>query len=77
MHPRRRRTGSESENFLGNGRFPSQIEKFDRANSSYPNNVLDDYYIEDHIEDIIEQDPVMTARDRTGEFVNTIQTLQV
>lgn len=76
MHPRRRRTGSESENFLGNGRFPSQIEKFDRANSSYPNNVLDDYYIEDHIEDIIEQDPVMTARDRTGEFVNTIQTLQ-
>lgn len=79
MLPRRRRTGSESENLIvvGNERSWTQAEKFNRVNSSYPNNVTEDYYLEDHIEDFKEPDPIMTARDRTSEFVNTIQTLQV
>lgn len=77
MLPRRRHTGSESENSAVNSDRPwYQPEKFGTINSSYPNNVSEDYYLDDHIEDIIEPDPIMTARDRTSEFVNTIQTLQ-
>ncbi|CAG9761893.1 unnamed protein product [Ceutorhynchus assimilis] len=73
MLPRRRRTNSETENSVV---VRPQTDKYDRINSSYPNNVPEDYYLEDHIEDIKEPDPIMTARDRTSEFVNTIQTLQ-
>lgn len=78
MLPRRRRTASESENLLlSNERSRSQEDRLSRVNSGYPNNVTEDYYLEDHIEDFIEPEPIMSARDRTSEFINTIQTLQV
>ncbi|XP_066244729.1 syntaxin-5 [Euwallacea similis] len=78
MLPRRRRTGSESDNpvVLGQEGSWGQAEKFNKINSSYPNNVTEDYLLEDHIDELNEVDSVMTARDRTSEFVNTIQTLQ-
>lgn len=77
MLPRRRHTGSESENsVVNNEKTWSQTDKFHTINSSYPNNVSEDYYLDDHIEDYSEPDPIMTARERTSEFVNTIQTLQ-
>lgn len=80
MLPRRRRTGSESEPLIvvGNDRYwsQSQPKTLTDINSAYPNNVPSDYYIEDYIEDYVEPEPVMTARDRTSEFINTIQTLQ-
>ncbi|KAH1026830.1 syntaxin-5 [Dendroctonus ponderosae] len=78
MLPRRRRTGSESENLLlSNERSRPQEDRLSRVNSGYPNNVTEDYYLEeDHIEDFIEPEPIMSARDRTSEFINTIQTLQ-
>ncbi|XP_017783733.1 PREDICTED: syntaxin-5 [Nicrophorus vespilloides] len=66
MPARRRHTGSELEPFIV---IPDRRE--------YQQNVTQDYYIEeDHIEDYIEPEPIMTARDRTNEFVNTIQSLQ-
>lgn len=82
MLPRRRRTGSESEPLIvvgNNDRFWSstQPKTITEINSSYPNNVTPDYYLEeDHIEDYTEPESIMTARDRTSEFINTIQTLQ-
>ncbi|KAJ8977257.1 hypothetical protein NQ317_003958, partial [Molorchus minor] len=81
MLPRRRRTGSESEPFVvvGNERSwsNSQPKTLAEFNSAYPNNVPSDYYIEEDIsEDYTEAEPIMTARDRTSEFINTIQTLQ-
>ncbi|XP_076273528.1 syntaxin 5 [Rhynchophorus ferrugineus] len=79
MLPRRRRTGSENENLvlIGNERSLSKTGELNYINSCYPNNVSQNYYLEDnHIEDYIEPEPIMTARDRTSEFVNTIQTLQ-
>ncbi|KAG5882108.1 hypothetical protein JTB14_016871 [Gonioctena quinquepunctata] len=81
MLPRRRRTGSESEPavVVGSERFwdQSQPKTLNQINSSYPNNVPFDYYLEeDYTEDYNEPEPVMTARDRTSEFINTIQTLQ-
>lgn len=70
MPARRRRTGSETESLLA---VTNQKEN----NTGFPNNVSYDYYLEDdHIEDYIEPEPIMTARDRTNEFINTIQTLQ-
>ncbi|KAL1506570.1 hypothetical protein ABEB36_005905 [Hypothenemus hampei] len=71
MLPRRRRTGSENEN----PNEQSGIQK-NIFNSFYPNNAAEDYYLEDNIEDFKEPEPIMTARDRTNEFINTIQTLQ-
>nr|CAI5824533.1 unnamed protein product [Callosobruchus analis] len=84
MLPRRRRTGSDSENepsvVVGNDRYwtqsQSQGKTFTQV-TSYHNNVPSDYYLEEElIEDYIDPEPIMTARDRTGEFINTIQMLQ-
>ncbi|XP_030760995.1 syntaxin-5 [Sitophilus oryzae] len=77
MLPRRRRTGSENESIdtYNEGTW-SKSNKFNQINNLYPNNVSESYYLEDYIEDYTELEPIMTARDRTGEFVNTIQTLQ-
>lgn len=70
MPARRRRTGSETESLLA---VTNQKENY----SGFPNNAPYDYYLEDdHIEDYTEAEPIMTARDRTNEFINTIQTLQ-
>lgn len=78
MLPRRRRTGSENENLItSNERSLSKAGELNYINSCYPNNVSQNYYLEDnHIEDYVEPEPIMTARDRTSEFANTIQTLQ-
>uniref|UniRef100_V5IA44 Syntaxin n=1 Tax=Anoplophora glabripennis TaxID=217634 RepID=V5IA44_ANOGL len=79
MLPRRRRTGSESEPLIGNDRYwsQSQPKALSNINTAYPNNVHLDYYLEeDCVDDYFEPEPVMTARDRTSEFINTIQTLQ-
>lgn len=70
MPARRRRTGSETESLLA---VTNQREN----HTGFPNNVSHDYYLEDdHIEDYTDPEPIMTARDRTSEFINTIQTLQ-
>lgn len=75
MQARRRRTGSESEPLI-------VVDQYTRSPERYPyiqqqsNNVQDFYAEEDLIEDYAEPEPIMTARDRTGEFVNTIQSLQ-
>lgn len=70
MPARRRRTGSETESLLA-------VTGHRENHSGFPNNVSSDYYLEDdYIEDYTEPEPVMTARDRTNEFINTIQTLQ-
>ncbi|XP_023027743.1 syntaxin 5 [Leptinotarsa decemlineata] len=81
MLPRRRRTGSDSEPHavVSGERFwsHSQPETLNHLNNTYPNNVPADYYSqEDFIEEYVEPEAVMTARDRTNEFINTIQTLQ-
>lgn len=80
MLPRRRRTGSETEHqvVIGNESYwpQNQPKTLNQLNSAYPNNVTADYYLEDYVEDYVEPELVMTARDRTSEFVNTIQTLQ-
>ncbi|XP_060531583.1 syntaxin-5 [Cylas formicarius] len=77
MLPRRRRTASENENqALLNKEETWTHNKFSQINSSYPNNVGEDFYLDDHSREYNDPDPVMTARDRTSEFVNTIQTLQ-
>ncbi|XP_044749592.1 syntaxin-5 [Coccinella septempunctata] len=71
MLPRRRRVGSENEPLILGGPTPwSQQSSF--TSGGYPNNVTDDF----SLEDTVEPEPVMAARDRTGEFVNTVQTLQ-
>lgn len=77
MLPRRRRTGSESEPIVivGNDRFWTQSQPRTAVNT-FPNNVPPDYYLDEETTDYIEPEPVMTARDRTTEFINTIQTLQ-
>lgn len=72
MLPRRRRiSNSDSEPFLLNNSWNHSITN---TNSAYPNNVEQDYFEEPL--DNIEPEPVMTARDRTSEFINTLQTLQ-
>lgn len=80
MLPRRRRTGSESESLviIGNDRYWSKSQPTTSSdNSPFPNNAPPDYYLDEEIlEDYTEIEPVMTARDRTSEFINTIQTLQ-
>lgn len=80
MPARRRRTGSESEPFVINNdliSIPYQQLNSNYSNSTFPNNVSYDYYLErDSIEDYSELEPVMAAKDRTSEFINTIQTLQ-
>ncbi|XP_056642241.1 syntaxin-5 [Diorhabda carinulata] len=81
MLPRRRRTGSENEPqiLIGNDNYwsNSKPKTINQINSVYPNNVTTEYYLdEDYIEDYTEPELVMTAKDRTTEFVNTIQTLQ-
>lgn len=82
MLPRRRRTGSETEPsvIVSNDRYWQlpQSTKLSEVNASYPNNVSSDYYLDEDDLDLnaIEREPVMTARDRTSEFINTIQTLQ-
>lgn len=78
MLPRRRRTGSESEPIVivGNDRYWTQSQA-KTGNSTFPNNAPPEYYLEeDNIEEFVETEPIMTARDRTSEFINTIQTLQ-
>lgn len=67
MPARRRRTGSESESLI-------TVTLQNTSYTGFPNNAPPDYYLEEHVEDYVE--PVMTARDRTNEFINTIQTLQ-
>lgn len=78
MPARRRRTGSENEPFVvigGNDSLWSQEKAL--VNSRYPNNVSGDYYLEDDfVDSYVEPEIVMTARDRTNEFFNTIQSLQ-
>lgn len=80
MLPRRRRTGSESEPvvIVGNDRYWSQSQPVRTIeNSTFPNNAPPDYYLNEEIpEDYIQTESVMTARNRTSEFINTIQTLQ-
>lgn len=80
MLPRRRRTGSENDPVVvvGNDRYGTHSHsKSVVPNPAYPNNVTPDYYLdEEFLEDYIQTEPIMTARDRTSEFVNTIQTLQ-
>ncbi|CAG9861728.1 unnamed protein product [Phyllotreta striolata] len=72
MLPRRRRTGSDSEPHV-----PLNNESYwSHYNHSPANNAIYNYEEEDYVEDYTEPDAVMTARDRTSEFVNTIQTLQ-
>ncbi|KAJ8922775.1 hypothetical protein NQ315_007810 [Exocentrus adspersus] len=81
MLPRRRRAGSETEPLIvvGNESYWSQPQPqtLQDLNSTYANDVPADHYLEeDYIDDFIDPEPVMTARDRTSEFINTIQTLQ-
>ncbi|XP_072385255.1 syntaxin-5 [Diabrotica undecimpunctata] len=81
MLPRRRRAGSETEPpqvIVGNDNYWTNSQpQTNQSHTVYPNNVTSDYYLEeDYIEDYTEPELVMTARDRTSEFVNTIQTLQ-
>lgn len=77
MPARRRRTGSESEPLLVISNQNPLLYQQSNSTCTFPNNVSHDYYLEgDHIEDYSEPEPVMTARDRTNEFINTIQTLQ-
>ncbi|KAJ3657308.1 hypothetical protein Zmor_009123 [Zophobas morio] len=80
MLARRRRAGSESEPLVSvsSENSWSNQSNLNYVNSAYPNNVPQDYYLEDDFpgEDYHEPEPVMAARDRTSEFVNTIQTLQ-
>lgn len=71
MLPRRRRIGSEYETPILGGSTP-WVQQSSVTSGGYPNNVTDDF----SLEETIEQEPVMSARDRTGEFVNTVQTLQ-
>ncbi|KAB0799525.1 hypothetical protein PPYR_07405 [Photinus pyralis] len=77
MPARRRRTGSETEPFIvveSNNR-PYQGNN----NNNFPNNVPESYYLDDEddfVDNFIEPEPTMTARDRTTEFANTIQSLQ-
>ncbi|KAK9870341.1 hypothetical protein WA026_006426 [Henosepilachna vigintioctopunctata] len=77
MLPRRRRNCSENEHLILGGaaswNSPSNIVQ---NSGAYPNNVPQNYYSEEDNLEYIEQEPVMTARDRTGEFINTVQTLQ-
>lgn len=78
MPARRRRTGSETEpNLILANNNVGYIEK-NNPNYRFPNNVQQDKYLEDedYIETYIEPEPIMTARDRTNEFINTIQSLQ-
>ena len=75
MPARRRRTGSESDPPL------QLIQSSQTSNShtityNYSNNFNDDYLEEDCTEDYTVPEPVMTSRDRTSEFINTIQSLQ-
>lgn len=73
MHPRRRRATSETEPFIVVG-GENQQSNLTYINTAYPNNAPQDYYLD---EDYIEPEaPVMAARDRTNEFINTIQSLQ-
>lgn len=69
MPARRRHAGSELEPFLGgdNG-WTVRVDT----------NPDQNFYLEedDHLQDLIEIEPSMSARDRTGEFANTIQSLQ-
>lgn len=79
MLPRRRRTGSENEPLVGvaSEKPWPQNSNLTYVNSAYPNNVSQDYYLEeDFVDDYTEPEIVMASRDRTNEFVNTIQTLQ-
>lgn len=76
MLPRRRRTGSGSESvvIIGNDSYWTQSQTGTITQSStFPNNAPPDYYLdEDILEDYIETEPVMTARDRTSEFINKL-----
>lgn len=79
MPARRRRTGSETESSLiYSDKFIGNNDKYNNTTIvRYPNNVnpnLD--YDDDYIESYVESEPIMTARDRTSEFINTIQSLQ-
>lgn len=77
MPARRRRTGSENESFIVIDDQTSWTANKNNINERYPNNVSHDYYLEDdRFEEYIEPEIIMTARDRTGEFFNTIQSLQ-
>ncbi|KAL3266229.1 hypothetical protein HHI36_010410 [Cryptolaemus montrouzieri] len=76
MLPRRRHTGSETEPYILGGSTTWSQQNNSFLTSGYPNNVSQDYYLEENTLDYIETEPVMSSRDRTGEFVNTVQTLQ-
>lgn len=74
MQARRRRAGSESEPLIvvEHPRSPGRYQYIQNQAC----NVQTYYVEEDIIDDYIEPEPIMTARDRTSEFVNTIQSLQ-
>lgn len=77
MPARRRRTGSEAESLIIVDDSNNWTNTKHNHNNQYPNNVPPDFYSEeDFVEPHIEPELIMTARDRTGEFVNTIQSLQ-
>lgn len=75
MQARRRRTGSESEPLIVVDQYTKSPERYQYIQQQ-SNNVQDYYIQEDLVEDYTEPEPIMTARDRTGEFANTIQSLQ-
>lgn len=70
MPARRRHAGSELEPFLGGGDNGWTV----RVDTHPDQNV----YLEedDRLQDLIEIEPSMSARDRTAEFANTIRSLQ-
>lgn len=76
MPARRRHTGSESEPLIA-------VEKthwaYSTSNFEYSNlsNNASENYLEDNFADYyIEPELIMTARDRTNEFVTTLRSLQ-
>ncbi|KRT80287.1 hypothetical protein AMK59_7359 [Oryctes borbonicus] len=74
MQARRRRTGSESEPLVVVDQYTRSPERYQFVQQQTNN--VQNYIEEDFLEDYAEPEPIMTARDRTNEFVNTIQSLQ-
>lgn len=76
MPARRRYIGSENEPFIVIPDENTKWQSVNAVNASYPNNVGNDYYLDEEFVLEPEPEPVMTGRDRTAEFANTIQSLQ-
>jgi len=73
MRARRRHTGSTSESYV----LIDDNQQWVNNSAGYPNYVDQQNKLEeDYIEELQDPITVMTAKDRTSEFINTIQTLQ-